>query len=268
MAVFRVRLLPRLQGCDLGVPKDAVEVEEQSSHRHAEARVTHSDHAGDCCVGLEATYTPPTSETERFEPGRAIVHRDLQHGRIWYARAEIVVEDREERLLTYWPPGAEVRVPAASDGGAQVRLPTSPWILRPNRWHSFGVLCHWRPGDHHSVWLFWDPAWRFDRWYVNLQAPFVRTPLGFDATDDVLDIEIRPNREWRWKDDHELEAAVKAALLTAEEAAAIRSEGGRAIERMKQMSEPFTTAWTAWRPDERWSVPELPKGWDAVRATF
>jgi hypothetical protein len=71
------------------------------------------------------------SETERFEPGRAIVHRDLQHGRIWYARAEIVVKDREERLLTYWPPGAEIRLPAASDGGAQVRLPTSPWILRP-----------------------------------------------------------------------------------------------------------------------------------------
>jgi hypothetical protein len=31
MAVFCVRLLPGLQGGDLGVPKDAVEVEEQSS---------------------------------------------------------------------------------------------------------------------------------------------------------------------------------------------------------------------------------------------
>jgi predicted RNA-binding protein associated with RNAse of E/G family len=91
--------------------------------------------------------------------------------------------------------------------------------------------------------------------------------LGFDATDDVLDIEIRPNREWRWKDDDELEEAVKATLLTAEEADAIRSEGGRVIERMNGRNEPFTTDWTAWRPDERWAVPELPKGWDAVRAT-
>lgn len=80
---------------------------------------------------------------------------------------------------------------------------------------------------------------------MNLQAPFVRTPLGFDATDDVLDIEIRPNREWRWKDDDELEDAVKAALLTAEEAAAIRSESGRVIERMKRRNEPFTKDWTA-----------------------
>lgn len=108
--------------------------------------------------------------------------------------------------------------------------------------------------------MFWDRVWRFDRWYVNLQAPFVRTPLGFD-------IEIRPNREWRWKDDDEFEDAVMEALLTAEEAAAIRSEGGRAIERMKRRNESFTTDWTAWRPDEKWSVPELPKGWDAVRAT-
>jgi hypothetical protein len=219
-------------------------------------------------LAVEPVIKSAVTKVERFEPGAVVVHRDLQRGRIWYARAEIVVEDREERLLTYWPPGAEVRLPTASDGGAQVRLPTSPWILRPSRWHSFGVLCHWRPGDHHSVWLFWDRAWRFDRWYVNLQAPFVRTPLGFDATDDVLDIEIRPNREWTWKDDDELEEAIKAALLTAGEADVIRSEGRRAIERMNRRSEPFTTDWTAWRPDEAWSVPVLPKGWDAVRATF
>jgi hypothetical protein len=37
---------------------------------------------------------------------------------------------------------------------------------------------------------------------------------------------------------------------------------------MKRRSEPFTTDWTAWRPDEAWSVPELHKGWDVVRATF
>jgi len=72
--------------------------------------------------------------------------------------------------------------------------------------------------------------------------------LGFD-------IEIRPNREWRWKDDDEFEDAVMEALLTAEEAAAIRSEGGRDIERMKRRNESFTTDWTAWRPDDRWSVP-------------
>lgn len=35
------------------------------------------------------------AKDERFEPGTVIVHRDLQRGRVWYARAEIVVEDRE-----------------------------------------------------------------------------------------------------------------------------------------------------------------------------
>lgn len=66
-----------------------------------------------CCAVREATYTPHVSETE-FEPGRAIVHRDLQLGRIWYARAEIVVEDREGRLLTYWQPGGAPGIITAS----------------------------------------------------------------------------------------------------------------------------------------------------------
>ena len=203
--------------------------------------------------------------TERFDPGDVIVHRDVQQGRIWYARDEIVVQDRPEGTLTYWGPGAEVRVPA-SDGGAQARVPIAPWVLQHRAWHTFSVLCHWRPGDHHSIWLFWEPhTWRFDRWYVNLQAPFVRTALGFDATDDVLDIEIRPNGEWRWKDEDELEEAVRAGILSTKAAEAIRSEGRGAVERMKAGEEPFTEKWIHWRPDDRWSVPKLPAGWQSLR---
>jgi hypothetical protein len=137
------------------------------------------------------------SEDERFEPGRVIVHRDLYQGRIWYARAEVVAEDGEDRTLLYWAPGAEVRVPRSVEGNALVRIPTAPWVLEPRPWHSFDVLCHWRPGDHDSVWLFWEAdTWGFVGWYVNLQSPLVRTPLGFDATDDILDIEIEPDGTW------------------------------------------------------------------------
>ena len=205
--------------------------------------------------------------SEHFQPGDVIVHRDVQRGRVWYARAEIVVEDGSERMLTYWGPGAEVRVPGAPDGSGQVRVPTSPWILQPGAWHSFGVLCHWRPGDRYSIWLFWEPhTWRFDRWYVNLQAPFTRTALGFDTTDDILDIEIRPNGQWRWKDEDELEEAIRAGILSTMAAEAIRSEGIDAVERMKAGQDPFTGEWLQWRPDDRWSAPSLPAGWDSLRS--
>lgn len=90
------------------------------------------------------------------------------------------------------------------------------------------------------MWLFWEAdTWRFDGWYVNLQSPFVRTSLGFDATDDILDIEIEIDRSWAWKDEDELEEAVLAR-------------------------EPYTKPWVDWRPDERWSIPALPNGWQSL----
>ena len=46
----------------------------------------------------------------------------------------------------------------------------------------------------------WTPAWEFLGWYVNLEEPFRRTPLGFDVRDLQLDILVDPERKWRWKD--------------------------------------------------------------------
>ena len=200
-----------------------------------------------------------------FEPGQVIVHRDLYRGRVWYARAETVGEDAVDRTLLYWPPGAEVRAPVGMDSGSPLRIPDSPWVLALRPWHSFHVLCHWQPGDHHSVWMFWQAdTWRFDGWYENLQSPFVRTSLGFDATDDILDIEVEPDGSWAWKDEDELEAAVHAAIFTPSIAAAIRREGERSIQRVRDSVEPYTTPWVDWRPDERWPLPELPDGWESL----
>jgi hypothetical protein len=200
-----------------------------------------------------------------FEPGRVVVHRDLYQGRIWYARAEVVVEDSADRTLLYWPPGADVRTPTRADDGALLRIPDSPWTLEPRPWHSFHVLCHWLRGDHHSVWLFWEAdTWRFDGWYVNLQSPFVRTSLGFDATDDILDIEVEPDGAWAWKDEDELEEAVRAKLLTPPRAAAIRREGERVIKKLGDLKGSFPTSFVDWRPDTGWPIPELQDGWSSL----
>ena len=215
-------------------------------------------------IGYAGTI-PRVSTPVHFEPGRIVVHRDLHQGRVWYARAEIVAEDTDDRTLLYWPPGTEVRAPVRTDGDAPLRIPDSPWMLELRPWHSFHVLCHWQRGDHHSVWLFWEAdTWRFDGWYVNLQSPFVRTSLGFDATDDILDIEVEPDGSWTWKDEDELEEAVRANLLTPSLADGIRREGERAIGRVRRSSEPYTKPWIDWRPDGLWPVPELPNGWKSL----
>ncbi len=98
---------------------------------------------------------------------------------------------------------------------------------------------------------------------MNLQSPFTRTALGFDATDDILDIDIEPDHSWSWKDEGELARMVDAQLFTSR-AAEIRAEGMRAIGRAARGQEPFTQEWVQWRPEPSWPIPELPAGWDLL----
>ena len=58
------------------------------------------------------------------------------------------------------------------------------------------------PGMPYSIWLHWSRTAprRFTGWYVNLEAPFVRTDVGVDTTDNSLDLVVMPDSTWRWKD--------------------------------------------------------------------
>ena len=104
--------------------------------------------------------------------------------------------------------------------------------------------------------LFWEAkSWRFMGWYINMQSPFFRTSIGFDATDDILDVWIEPDGTWAWKDSDELDEAVRTGACNAQAARAIRREAAQAIEAIPGR-EPFTDTWTTWRPDPDWPVPE------------
>jgi len=193
------------------------------------------------------------------------VHRDLHDGRIWYARAEVLVEESPDGpVLTYWGPGADARAPVHPVDGHALRVPTTHWGLEPRPWHSTHVLSWWSPGDAYSLWLFWEAkSWRFMGWYMNMQSPFCRTSIGFDATDDILDVWIEPDGTWAWKDSDELDEAVRAGACKAQAARAIRREATQAIEAIPRR-EPFTHTWTTWRPDPDWPVPQLEPTWESA----
>jgi Protein of unknown function (DUF402) len=57
-------------------------------------------------------------------------------------------------------------------------------------WTGDGVLIVGRPGRAHAIWLFWESE-RFAGWYVNLEAPWRPSRLGFDTEDHTLDVWVR-----------------------------------------------------------------------------
>lgn len=90
----------------------------------------------------------------------------------------------------------------------------------------------------------------------------MRTPIGFDYLDQLLDIEIAPNLSgWRWKDEDEFAQAIANGSITPENAETIRAEGEAVIAALNPRRPPFDEPWSQWRPDPHWTLPGLPEGW-------
>ena len=70
------------------------------------------------------------------------------------------------------------------------------------------VLTFTPPNSWHSVWLFWSPDWQFKTWYVNFQSPLRRLRRGVQIHDYALDIVVRPDMSWSWKDVDEFEELI------------------------------------------------------------
>jgi Protein of unknown function (DUF402) len=190
-------------------------------------------------------------------PGEVVALREIWKGRVWKARPWIVVHDRPEQLALFIPRGTRTKIPEGDSG-----VPRDSWELRDG---TFGhdALRLAEPGAAHSILLFWrDGALR--NWYVNLERPLERSLVGFDYLDQELDIVVEPDRSWHFIDEDEFEEAQRLGVLSAEEAAGVRAEAERVIERIERWGPPFCDGWENWRPDPAWPPPELPEGWEAV----
>jgi hypothetical protein len=202
----------------------------------------------------------------RFHPGDPVTVREIWRGNIWTVRALTIVRDDPDLLALYQPAGAPWKRPYSSDG-RPIRVPDQSWELRDDRLRddSLRVIV---PGDAHSTLLIWREPWQLICWYVNLEEPFRRTPIGFDYMDQTLDIVVQPHMSsWRWKDEDEFEEARAKGIFTPEQGRAIHAEGERALERLLARKPPFDERWEDWRPDPSWPRPEISADWQTVAQT-
>lgn len=179
----------------------------------------------------------------------------------------IVVEDSDERVLVYVPDGVRWFGSGAAAVGRSERaraiargetVVTGRHISWRN--HNLRVLV---PGRPYSIWLLWTPAWEFKYYYVNLEAPFARSAVGFDSRDHVLDVCVGVDRTWYYKDQDELDTRVEVGLVPAEAAARVRRDAEQAVALIEGWRPPFDSGLDAWRPDASWPLPVLPAGWQA-----
>jgi predicted RNA-binding protein associated with RNAse of E/G family len=108
-----------------------------------------------------------------------------------------------------------------------------------------------------------DEDCRYEGWYVNLEQPWVRTTVGYDTRDDVLDVTVDADlTNPALKDEDELTFAVETGQLRAQDARSIRDTADQAIDDVMQRRWPFDDhAWAALVPPPRQPLPVLPDGW-------
>lgn len=201
-----------------------------------------------------------------FSPGQVVLFREPWQGRIWRAFSTIVVKDSPDMIGLYAPLGITIKHHVMPDGKrVKPRQKVNfEWILADQVTDKMVSLRLSIPGACYSVLLFWDLKMKLRIWYINLEDPLRRTRLGFDMSDNFLDVLIEPDlSSWHWKDEDEFAEAIELKIISQEKAQDMRAEGERVANWIQSGQSPFN-GWEKWRPDPAWKVPVLPEGWDKL----
>lgn len=196
----------------------------------------------------------------RWQPGDQIVVRSVWGAKIQIAMPMTVIADTERITALYLAAGTPIKNKSTYRSD---HLPVGDWEIVDDVWRDDLIRIKYTD-EAHATYAMWKGD-RFHRWYINLESAYERTPIGFDFTDHVLDLVVRPDLSgWQWKDEDELTRAVALGLVTQTQAYAFCAEGKRAIARLEAKRPPFADGWETWRPDPAWPVPSLPSNWDQV----
>jgi hypothetical protein len=236
----------------------------------------------------------------RWQRGDVVVIRELLETRCTRAYEEltgdhtpnlpgwphIVLADTEDRVALYCPEGTPVwrwnileqrlREPYRTEGES-VRL------LFPGK--PFTVTCLFETGTGpppHVRYYFMGgermysgarlPDWggrqyalaggRFYGWKVDLISPASRNDFGFDVSDAVLDVVVRPDRFYKWKDMDEMARLIELGIYSQAEADELYEAGGEVVALIERGLSPFDDEWMSWRPSPDLAfVPEAVDGW-------
>jgi Protein of unknown function (DUF402) len=203
-----------------------------------------------------------------WRPGEVVVRREVigldvdglaePGARVWFSYPVHVVHDRGEELVCFVGPGAEF---GFVDGQWPTATGRHPWSAQA-AWEGHGCLMVQRRGDPYAVWHYWHgPQREFLCWYVNFQAPFRRTSLGFDTQDFELDLVVFADGSWVFKDLDVLPARVEEGYLSAGVAERVRRLGDEIAVELDAGHHRWDPRWAEWVPPARWHGAARRPGW-------
>ena len=221
--------------------------------------------------------TPADVRTEAFGPGESVALRSVntfgaRGDAVAFAVAGRVLVDNDDLAVVASPVNSEVRRRAGIGSGPNGRLVLpEDWdgSYLQDRWFGAPVVRVHQKGVPWSVWRWHDGSDWLPDWYVNLELPWVRTPLGFDSQDWTLDVVASTDADGSWsvryKDEDELAFYAGTGHWSAEMCATIERVGEDATAAALARVFPFDADWSNWVPKSTWTAAELPAEWSALR---
>ena len=226
--------------------------------------------------------------SERWQHGDQITLRytGIHDGKVrdrpglMHGFAHHVVEDRDDLLALWMPAGAERRF---------IDLADRSNLVEPVAWRLDTVRLMF-PGKPYGIFMFWTaaassssaesleqpprngyftsranrPPGTFLGWYVNLEAPFVRTAIGVDTSDNNLDVVVTPDFAWRWKDEDQTQHWEDMGVFTRADTESFYAAGREVIADVEARRFPFDGSYLDYRPDPQWGIPQFHPDWDRV----
>ncbi len=132
-------------------------------------------------------------------------------------------------------------------------------------WQTNRLLLLFEPNKYYSIILFWNHTSNdFLLFYVNFQLPFKRNNFAVDTLDLDLDLIIRPDFSYEWKDVDDYQNAISHGLISPEWVREIELASEEVMARLEKRQYPFDGSWLDWMPDPSWQPPRLPENWDKI----
>ncbi len=109
------------------------------------------------------------------------------------------------------------------------------WTLARYTWQTNRLLLLFEPEKFYSIILFWNHTSNdFLFYYVNFQLPFTRNNFTLDTLDLDLDLIIRPDFSYEWKDVDDYQKAISHGLISPEWSREIEGTTEDVMERLKK----------------------------------